>query len=115
GAAWDKFRKAHARFPPHHFSKLYCALRPDSHPEYSARLMFSLFILFWSVVRFSPRRSAAPPWPAILPEAAIKASIMACRSACSKLGAAEATERTDGFFSSARGTFNSSPCVKMTQ
>src|SRR4029077_1522499 len=75
--------------------------RPDAHPEYSARLMFSLFILFWSVVRFSPRRSAAPPWPAILPEAAIKASIMACRSACSKLGAAEATDRSDTFFSSA--------------
>ena len=65
----------------------------DSHPEYSTRLMFSLFILFWSVVRFSPRRSAAPPLPAILPEAAFKASIMTWRSACSKLGAAAAADR----------------------
>src|SRR5208283_3583557 len=88
---------------------------PDCHSEYSARLIFSLFILFWSVVRFSPRRSAAPPLPAILPDAAIKASIIACRSACSKLGTAEVTERTDGFFSSERRTFNSSPCVKITQ
>ena len=31
--------------------------------EYSARVMFSLRILFWSVVRFSPRRSDAPPCP----------------------------------------------------
>src|SRR5580692_12772365 len=34
---------------------------PDSHSEYSARLMFNFRILFWSVVRFRPRRSAAPP------------------------------------------------------
>src|SRR5271157_2347321 len=92
-----------------------CERAAGCYSEYSARLMFSLCILFWSVVRFSPRRSAAPPLPAILPEAAIKASIMACRSACSKLGAAEATERTAGFFSSAGRTFNSSPCVKITQ
>jgi hypothetical protein len=34
--------------------------------------LFSLFISFWRVFRFSPRRSAAPPFPAILPKAAIK-------------------------------------------
>ena len=64
----------------------------DCYWVYATRLMFSLYILFWSVVRFSPRRSAAPPWPAILPETAFKAWMMTCRSACSKVDAAEAAE-----------------------
>ena len=34
-------------------------------------------------------------------------TIIACRSACSKLVAAEAAERSDTFFNSAYGTFNS--------
>src|SRR5271166_6726624 len=38
-------------------------------------------ILFCRVVRFRPRRSAAPPAPAILPEVAFRALMMACRSA----------------------------------
>jgi hypothetical protein len=39
--------------------------RPDGQLEYSVRLMFCLRILFCSVVRFSPSRSAAPPLPEI--------------------------------------------------
>jgi hypothetical protein len=42
---------------------------------------WSLRILFCRVVRFKPRRSAAPFVPAILPEAAFRALMMACRSA----------------------------------
>ena len=96
-------------YEPDHFLNLQGQFpkRPDFHPEYSARPMFSLRILFWSVVRFSPRRSAAPSLPAILPEAAFNASIMACLSARSKVDVVEATERSDTLWSSAYGTFNS--------
>jgi hypothetical protein len=39
------------------------------------------------------RRSLCQPWPAILPDAAFKAWMMTCRSACSKVDVAEAAER----------------------
>jgi hypothetical protein len=67
--------------------------------EYSARVMFSLRILFWSVVRFSPRRSDAPPLPDILPDAAFNASTITCRSACSNVDDADPTLRLAVLFS----------------
>ena len=45
------------------------------------RAIPSLRILFCSVVRFSPKRSAAPPCPEIFPCAALSASTTAWRSA----------------------------------
>jgi len=42
-------------------------------------------ILFCRVVRFNPSRSAAPPLPAIRPDAALKASRITVHSACRKL------------------------------
>jgi hypothetical protein len=75
--------------------------------------MLSRRILFCSVVRFSPRRSAAAPGPEIRPDVAFNASMIACRSASWNVDTGEA-DRTHDFFSLASGTFNSSPCVKMT-
>ncbi len=45
------------------------------------RVIPSFCILFCRVVRLSPRRSAAPPLPAILPDAALSASKITLRSA----------------------------------
>ena len=83
--------------------------------EYSERLIFSLRILFCSVVLLRPRRSAAPPLPAILPDESFRASRIACRSACSNVDAAMTTLLAEDLLSSVRGTFNSSPCVRITQ
>ena len=47
-----------------------------------ARVIPNFCILFCRVVRLSPRRSAAPPLPAILPEEAFNAFTIALRSAC---------------------------------
>ncbi len=75
--------------------------------------MLSRRILFCSVVRFSPRRSAAAPGPEIRPDAAFNASMIACLSASWNVDTGEAYW-TDDFLSSVSGTFNSSPCVRMT-
>jgi hypothetical protein len=53
--------------------------------------MFSLRILFWSVVRFRPSLSAAPPLPETWPDPAFSASTITLRSACSN---AEAVAKT---------------------
>ena len=57
--------------------------------------MFRRLILFCSVVRFRPSRSAAPFFPDILPDAAFSASIITCRSASSKLEPAGTAARLD--------------------
>src|SRR5580765_7921070 len=103
-AAKTKFPKKYGRIQ---------AQTPDVQLQYSVRLMFSLRILFCSVVRFSPRRSVAPLLPEILPDAAFKASIMIWRSASSKVDAPEETPCTTLFFSWFRGTFRSSYCVRI--
>ena len=71
-------------------------------------------ILFNRVVLLSPRRSAAPPLPAILPDASLKASMITCRSACRNVDDGDMTVLKD-FFRCVHGTFNSSPCVRITQ
>ena len=50
-----------------------------------ARAIPSLRILFCSVVRLSPKSSAAPPCPEIFPRAVLRASTIAWRSASSKV------------------------------
>ena len=67
-----------------------------------------------SVVRFNPRRSAAPPFPAIRPEAALKASIITVRSALWKVQAEAEAVRQQETMSSPIGASNSSPCEIMT-
>src|ERR1700721_241146 len=76
--------------------------------QYSAFVMLSRRILFCSVVRFSPRRSAADPGPEICPDAAFNAPMIACLSASWNVDTEEAY-RTDDFLSSVSGTFNCSP------
>jgi len=49
--------------------------------RYCAFAMPSRRILCCRVVRFNPSRSAAPPWPATRPDAALRASTITCRSA----------------------------------
>jgi hypothetical protein len=72
------------------------------------REMPSFFILDWSVVRFMPRRAAAPVGPPIIQWASRSARRICSRSAASKvatpLGAAVACA-----FNSPRGTRSSGP------
>jgi hypothetical protein len=76
--------------------------------------MFSFRILFCSVDRCKPRRSAAPPLPDIFPDAAFRASTIACRSTSLNVESGGAV-RTSDRLTSGLGTFNSSPAVTITQ
>ena len=72
-------------------------------------------ILFCSVVRFNPSRSAAPFFTAIRPDAPLKASTITLHSACRKLEVDAATKIiSEEVRSSDIDTSNSSPRVRMT-
>src|SRR5215469_4310541 len=72
-------------------------------------------ILFCRVVRFNPSRSAAPPLPAIRPDAALKASIITEDSAWRNVeGAPKTTLVSDEVGSSETGISSSSPRERMT-
>ena len=63
--------------------RCYACSPTDSNPANPfARFIPNFRILFCRVVRLSPRRSAAPLLPAILPEAARSALMITPRSAC---------------------------------